>query len=1276
MSLSVNFQDRMLGLSNDDIGQPVLTNSAPGEEIVTRPVPQMPVALGTVMPLATISGGNADDNVVGTNGNDELYGLGGNDKLEGKGGADLLDGGSGEDTATYENSANGLEVYLLAGGPSTGEAAGDRFVSIENLIGSAFNDSLYGDNFDNKLYGGDGNDTLYGYGGVNWLYGGNGVDNVIGGPGTDHMFGEAGIDTLSYQLSTAGVTISLLDPSINKGDAAGDTYSGFEDVTGSTFNDVIYGDGGTVNNLWGLAGDDKIYGGGGYDVMIGDKGADYLDGGAGNDLADYETAEAGLTASLATPSINTGDAAGDVYVSIEDLAGSFYDDVLYGDAQNNSILGLGGNDRIYGGAGDDGLGGSEGADFLDGGDGIDTAGYSSAGGPYGFYGIAAPQGVGVTASLLDPSINTGEAAGDTYANIENLLGSEFADKLHGDNSSNTILGGGGNDQLFGEGGDDVLDGGLGGDALNGGAGFDNASYAGATAGVGVSLGGTFANAGDAAGDTYASVEGILGSAFADTLGGDGNANRLLGNAGDDRLLGEGGDDFLYGGAGADSMDGGAGFDTVNYASAAGAVTVSLQNPSLNTGEALGDTYGNIEAIEGSSFGDSITGYANFANNLYGGAGDDRLFGGGADDVLVGGSGADAFDGGGGIDFVNYVTSSSGVTADMMPGNATAGDAAGDTFISIENFAGSNFNDTLSGDNASNTILGLAGNDTLQGRGGDDGLNGGAGADFLSGGSGLDTAIYADASAGVVAFLLSPQSNTGDAAGDTYDSIENIIGTQFGDLLGGNDVQNTIQGGLGNDYLYGAGGDDLLDGGVGADVLEGQAGYDYAVYASAAAGVTVFLGGAVFNTGEAAGDTYNSIEGVFGSNQADLIAGDEGDNTIFGVGGNDLLFGGGGQDYLLGGDGDDQLQGGRGADLMDGGNGVDLVSYSEAAAGVVAFMLAPQGNAGEALNDNYANIEGLVGSQFGDILGGTEGANLITGGGGNDYIFAAGGDDILEGGAGADQMEGQAGFDFISYRTATSGVAVFIGGAQLNSGDAQGDTYTGIEGVLGSYFGDILGGDSAGNVLQGFAGDDWIFGSDGDDYVVGDEGNDILQGGVGADSVDGGAGIDTASYRDAATGVTADLSTPSLNTGEAAGDRYNLIENLEGSKFADKLSGDAGANTIWGLGGTDTLKGGGGADSFAFTAVSDGGDTVLDFAAGQDRFTFSSGAFGLPTGALDPAHFFAGAGAVAIGAGAAFLFDTATHQLFYDADGAGGQAAALMATLTNGANVGPGDIWIV
>ncbi|MGH6735506.1 MAG: calcium-binding protein [Methyloceanibacter sp.] len=223
------------------------------------------------------------------------------------------------------------------------------------------------------------------------------------------------------------------------------------------------------DTITGTSRSDSLSGYGGNDVLIGGAGGDTLDGGSGNNTASYATAAAGLLANLESPGVNTGDALGDTYFSIQNLTGSNFADTLYGDGVANTLSGLGGNDRLVGKAG---------GDTFIGGSGIDTVVYDAS--------------AALRASLLAPGTNTGDAAGDTYNSIENLDGSSEDDILIGNNAANVIrgngfpnlsfvdadllMGMGGNDTLFGFDGNDVLTGGLGRDTLFGGPGADRFDF--------------------------------------------------------------------------------------------------------------------------------------------------------------------------------------------------------------------------------------------------------------------------------------------------------------------------------------------------------------------------------------------------------------------------------------------------------------------------------------------------------------------------------------------------------------------------------------------------------------------------------------------------------------------------------------------------------------------------------------------------------------------------------------------------------------------------------
>src|SRR5262249_22299751 len=139
-----------------------------------------------------------------------------------------------------------------------------------------------------------------------------------------------------------------------------------------------------------------------------------------------------------------------------------------------------------------------------------------------------------------------------------------------------------------------------------------------------------------------------------------------------------------------------------------------------------------------------------------------------------------------------------------------------TSVVIENAIGGSGNDNITGNNAANRLDGGLGSDTLIG---------GAGGDALNGGDCIDTATYRVSRALVNVFLNAPQiNNGGEAAGDTFDSIENLIGSQFGDILSAQtNVSGVMRGLGGDDYLSGSSVSDTLFGGFGNDILNGFGG---------------------------------------------------------------------------------------------------------------------------------------------------------------------------------------------------------------------------------------------------------------------------------------------------------------------------------------------------------------------------------------------------------------------------------------------------------------------
>lgn len=532
----------------------------------------------------------------------------------------------------------------------------------------------------------------------------------------------------------------------------------------------------------------------------------------------------------------------------------------------------------------------------------------------------------------------------------------------GNDQPNLLVGGAGNDTLSGAGQNDTLRGMGGADLLQGGDGFDFADYSFAETGFCADLMLVGRNSGDAIGDTFSQIEGLFGSGFADDLSGDGGNNRLEGRrgrdtlegrAGNDTLVGNAGDDLFIGGAGADVMRGGGGIDRVSYIRSAQALLIDMLDPLASSGDAQGDRFSRIEIVQGSALGDTLRG-TNAANQLEGEAGDDLLAGrGGADslrggdgnDTLIGGSGGDVLDGGNGFDRLSYVTATAAVSVDLSNGGMNSGEALGDQITGCEALEGSSWDDVLTGDTGANLVFGGAGRDSLYGGAGDDTLIGGAGADVLNGGPGTDFASYADAQTAVIANIGQPSQNAGEAQGDSYVSIEGLVGSAFSDQLSGGDAA---------DWLYGGELPDNLAGGGGGDRLDGGDGYDTADYASATLGVTVDLANPALNSGDAQGDSYIAIEGLRGSAFNDVMAGDAaankvdggsgddnlsgrmgndtlggrtGNDTLDGGDGNDLIYGDSGNDSLLGGAGDDTLRPASGADILLGGLGADDFVHS-------------------------------------------------------------------------------------------------------------------------------------------------------------------------------------------------------------------------------------------------------------------------------------------------------------------------------------------------------------
>lgn len=937
-------------------------------------------------------------------------------------------------------------------------------------------------------------DTVYGYGSNVEGYLGEVLELWIGAgdssadnPVTLTLYDSNGSDTLDLRTDTSDQRVDLHPEGISDvyglvGNLIIAQGALIENYTAGSGNDLVIGND-VANHLRGLDGNDELRGSGGDDILEGGDGADRLDGGAGMDWASYQGSNSAVRIDLA----DAEHADGDVFISIENVRGSAYADVLQGDGNDNGLDGGPGDDELRGNGGDDVLEGGAGADRLTGGAGEDTASYTHS-------------PARVIVRLHSGETRGGDAEGDTFAamvkveyidtngdtqqqtvpDIESLQGSVYADTLAGDSRANRLAGGAGDDRLFGGPGggddlllggpgaddlyggigDDVLEGGPGADSLKGGSGADTASYMQSAEGVEIRLHSGVLRGGDAEGDVLDAIEHLISSAHADILEGDAGVNRL---------------------------DGGPGVDWLSYAGSDAGVDVRLRSGAGSGGHAEGDEIANIENMEGSHY-DDVFGGDSGANHLSGRNGNDGLWGSSGDDTLEGGAGADRLFGGGGTDWVIYPHSDTGVTVNLQDGAGTGGHAEGDTITDVENISGSAYDDVLTGDGNANELVGGAGDDELLGNAGNDLLEGGAGIDRMDGGSGMDTAVYRNSDVAITVNLSDGTLVGGHAEGDVIVNIESVWGSAYNDTLIGDDGFNRLDG---HD------GDDLLDGGAGGDHLDGGAGTDTLVYRNSNEAVMVNLRNGTLAGGHAEGDVIINFENIEGSNYDDNLIGGSGANRLDGGEGNDRLQGGNGNDELFGNDGDDLLAGGQGVDFFDGGAGVDTVSFANSKSWVEVDLFHDIRYINEPYVDSretVINIENVIGSAYPDILEGDYNANELYGRGGNDRLFGFAGDDNLYGGdgddqlwgsSGADLLDGGPGIDMVSYSYSyDEGVTVKLGGGTMEGGgEANGDVFVNVENVQGTINDDVLEGDNGPNRLSGEFGNDSLKGGDGADQFV-------------------------------------------------------------------------------------------------------------------------------------------------------------------------------------------------
>ena len=355
-----------------------------------------------------------------------------------------------------------------------------------------------------------------------------------------------------------------------------------------------------------------------------------------------------------------------------------------------------------------------------------------------------------------------------------------------------------------------------------------------------------------------------------------------------------------------------------------------------------------------------------------------------------------------------------------------------------------------------------------------------------------------------------------------------------------------------------------------------------------------------------GDDLNNT--LTGSAQADALAG---------MGGNDVMKGGGGDDFFYLG-----ANGPAGHDTVQGSTGIDTVDCYDAHTAIVVNLGTGTLSGGMVLADSAAlsSIENFVGGAHADSITGSNVANQLTGNGGNDTISGGGGDDLISGGAGDDSLNGGTGWDTLQ---GGKGNDVYIVNTQETFADLvtelPGEGKDTVKTSLGDYelnanvedlvltrsTGATGTGNGLNNRITGTAGMDHLRGFDGNDTLLGAGGNDLLLGGAGGDVINGGTGNDT-------------------------------------------LYGDSGDLTPIGDAGGDVLTGGTGNDTFEFKYTKN--ETITDFQSGIDLLSFDRYRSDYPGGALGPLSpdLFASGPGVTTSATAAFIYDTNTGDLYYNA----------------------------
>ncbi|WP_300451935.1 putative Ig domain-containing protein, partial [Accumulibacter sp.] len=1148
-----------------------------------------------------LAGTAAGEALSGLGGNDELYGLAGDDTLDGGAGDDLLAGGSGDDSYRYapgdgadridDGGADDHDVLELAAGIGPDDVrvtrnASDLFLFLPDggrlTVAGAYRSEAnrlaavrFADGGEwladdlarlaaqpsdsaDYLVGSEADDVLHALAGDDELQAGDGNDELAGGPGNDALDGGAGDDVYLFQAGDGADRISDAAGTDTLRFGAGMRPEDWQIFADESTGEILLQRHGSGDRLHIPASFREPWGGAVVKPVL--EHVEFADGTvwSGRDFATY-----------AMPLPSSGP------------------DHLVGSPRAEILDGLGGGDEAAGGAGDDryvfrpGYGTLTIRDEDSRAGNVDTVLFGEGLSPAdvivraespdlivefgggtdrlrvrGFFDHS-PDGEKYRVERFEFADGTVWGAEDVEARLRVSPGTNAGEIIIGSGRADEIFGLAGYDELYGGDGDDRLDGGTGSDRLFGGGGDDTLS----------------SGESDAADrdSEWRFDQGwdFVGYSF----------DRMAGGAGNDSYLIDAGSgyDLIDDSEGSNRIVLGEGLSAENVIVSAGTFPghVGQTRIDFGPGAVYLDPGTRIERIESADgvvvtaddlpayFERSITGSA-VADDISGTRGPDEIRGEGGTDRIHGGGGRDSLEGGEGLDLI----------------------------------FGDSGNDTLRDADGDNLLFGGDGNDSLVGRGY---LSGGAGDDRLEGDGILDGGAGDDAyqvhEAGTVVF----------GPGSGRDVVLN------GHVTSANYVLRVRAQPAEVELIGGA-----LDGIAHPLVLRIPASGDELSGIGGAAGI-VFSDGTIWSRAEILAHARRPEQFVsagndvlLGSEAADVLAAQAGDDRLAGGPGNDVLDGGDGNDILRAGSGDDLLDGGEGSDQLAGGDGDDTI----------------HGGAGGDTLDGEAGHDRLFGGAGNDTLRAGAGDDLLDGGADNDLYQVAGGTNTIRFGRGSavDQvtwlpgaatparllielsgdlrpdevlLESDSGNLRVSIRDTSDALIVDSWfrsgplGRQLELHFADGSVWTNAEVLakavprnpaVGDFRDDVLTGEAGNDQLSGLGGDDTLDGRQGDDALDGGEGEDGLLGGPGNDSLGGGIGDD-------------DLRGGDGNDSLAGGPGSDVLDGGAGNDRLDAGEGGSGGtpdrsadSVVFGYGsGADLLIGGDERDVIQLSAGVHAGD---------------------------------------------------------------------------------------